>query len=119
MTTLAMFGRRKLLFVVPTAAVVLAPAGTHGQQPKLTLGTAMPGGGVENFGMEFIDRLRSVDSSLEFRAVTTKGIMDNVSLLEAGELDLALAFGEVTHDLFAGIGRPPTAAIAPSTISRA
>jgi uncharacterized protein len=107
MTARPMFGRRSLLSVIPSV-VVIPSASAFAQQAKLTLGTAMPGGGVETFGIDLIDRLRSADPSLEIRAVTTKGIMDNISMLEAGELDLALAFGEVTHDLFAGIGRPPT-----------
>jgi TRAP transporter TAXI family solute receptor len=80
------------------------------QQTKITLGTAMDGGAVAGYGAAFIDAMKLVDPSLEIQPVPTKGILDNVAMLEAGELDLALVFGEVTHELFAGIGRPPTKA---------
>ena len=62
-----------------------------------------------------LSRLRSavadingVDPSLEVKTRNTKGSTENVPLLEAGTLDLALVQGEVAHEALAGIGRPPT-----------
>jgi uncharacterized protein len=44
---------------------------------------------------------------LEIEAVNTKGSTENVPMLEAGALDLALVQGEVVHESLAGIGRAP------------
>ncbi|MFI5002898.1 MAG: TAXI family TRAP transporter solute-binding subunit [Reyranellales bacterium] len=99
-------GRRALLAAMP--AVALAGASASAAQMKILLGTAMEGGGVAAYGAALIDALKSVDPTAEIRSVTTGGILGNVSMLEAGDLDIALVFGEVAHDLFAGIGRPPT-----------
>jgi TRAP transporter TAXI family solute receptor len=41
------------------------------------------------------------------RPRNTKGSTENVPLLEAGSLDLALVQGEVAHEALAGIGRAP------------
>ena len=45
--------------------------------------------------------------SLEVKTRNTRGSTENVPLLEAGQLDLALVQGEVAHEALAGIGRPP------------
>ena len=98
--------RRTLLASLPALA---AARGASSAQPmKFKLGTALAGGGVEIYGLALIDGLRSVDPTFEIRAITTKGILDNVARLEDGTLDMALVFGEVAHELFAGIGRPRT-----------
>jgi TRAP transporter TAXI family solute receptor len=88
--------------------VPIAPRIASAQATRLTLGTAIAGGAVSNYGIAFIDGLRQVDPLMDIKAVNTQGIQDNVALLEQGKLDLALVFGEVAHELFAGIGRPPT-----------
>lgn len=98
--------RRALLFAAP--ALALSGRDALAQDTKLKLGTALEGGMVQSYGIAFVDGLRVVDPLMEIRAVTTKGIQDNVSLLEEGKLDLGLVFGEITHELFAGVGRPPT-----------
>lgn len=88
--------------------MALVPRGASAQSTRLSLGTALQGGAVQSYGVAFIDSLRQVDPLMEIKAVTTRGIQDNVALLEQGKLDMALVFGEVAHELFAGIGRPPT-----------
>ena len=98
--------RRALLASMP--AIALGGASAPAQQMKLTLGTAMEGGNIAAYGAALISALRSVDPTLEIRPVSTKGILDNVSRLDSGELDIALVFGEVAHELFEGIGRPVT-----------
>ncbi len=98
--------RRALLASAP--AIVLGAVSAPAQQMKITLGTAMEGGSVAAYGAAFISALRSVDPTFEIRPVTTKGILENVSMLDSGELDIGLVFGEVAHEFFMGIGRPVT-----------
>jgi uncharacterized protein len=81
------------------------PAGA--QAPPLKLGTATPGGGFPVYGAAFIKAIKSVDPAFEIDEVNTKGSTENVPLLEAGKLDLALVQGEVVQDVF-GAGRPPS-----------
>ena len=73
----------------------------------LTLGTATPGGGFPVYGQAVADTLNEVDPSLEIKTQNTKGSTENVPLLEAGALDLALVQGEVAHEAWNGIGRVP------------
>jgi uncharacterized protein len=47
------------------------------------------------------------DPGLEIEAINTKGSTENVPMLEAGTLDIALVQGEVVHESLDGIGRPP------------
>ena len=76
------------------------------RRPKITLATAAEGGAFVVYGQALIDMLRAVDAVLEIRSRPTKGSGENVRLLEAGEVDLALVAGEVAHEVFAGINRP-------------
>jgi uncharacterized protein len=78
----------------------------------VVLGTATPGGGFPVYGDAVAAVLNEVDPSLGVVTRNTKGSTENVPLLEAGELDLALVQGEVAYEALQGIGRPP----APLTI---
>ena len=73
----------------------------------MTLGTATPGGGFPIYGQALADTIAETDPTLTVRTQNTKGSTENVPLLEAGRLDLALVQGEVAHEALAGIGRPP------------
>jgi uncharacterized protein len=73
----------------------------------VSLGTATPGGGFPLYGTAVIEALREVDPSLTIEPRNTKGSTENVPLLEAGKLDLALVQGEVAYEALSGIGRPP------------
>ena len=73
----------------------------------VTLGTATPGGGFPVYGQAVADTINEVDATLDVRPRNTKGSIENVPLLEAGSLDLALVQGEVAHEALTGIGRPP------------
>jgi uncharacterized protein len=73
----------------------------------VTLGTATPGGGFPVYGQAVADIINEVDATLDVRPRNTKGSTENVPLLEAGSLDLALVQGEVAHEALAGIGRAP------------
>lgn len=102
--------RRSLLLAAPAIVPVLAlgAAEASAQGTRISLGTALEGGAVQSYGIAFVDSLRTVDPLMEICSVTTRGILDNVALLEQGKLDIALVFGEIAHELFAGIGRLPT-----------
>ena len=74
---------------------------------SVTLGTATPGGGFPVYGQAVAETIHEVDPGLEIKTQNTKGSTENVPLLEAGRLDLALVQGEVAHEAWSGIGRAP------------
>jgi uncharacterized protein len=74
---------------------------------SVVLGTATPGGGFPVYGDAVAATLNEVDPSLAVTTRNTRGSTENVPLLEAGQLDLALVQGEVAHEALGGIGRPP------------
>src|ERR1700746_1400266 len=88
-------------------AAVLAAVPAQGQQVKVRLGTATPGGGFPVYGDAFIAAIKAQDPAIEIEAINTKGSTENVPRLEAGTLDIALVQGEVVHEALTGIGRPP------------
>src|SRR4051812_41073798 len=88
-------------------AAIAVASGTAAQPMKLRLGTATPGGGFPVYGAAFIEAIKAQDPALEIEAINTKGSTENVSMLEAGSLDIALVQGEVVHEALAGIGRRP------------
>ena len=71
----------------------------------VTLGTATPGGGFPVYGQAVAETINDVDPTLDVRTQHTKGSTENVPLLEAGAVDLALVQGEVAHEAWNGIGR--------------
>ncbi len=79
-----------------------APAKT-----AVVLGTATPGGGFPLYGGAVADTVNAVDPSLSVTPRNTKGSTENVPLLEAGAVDIALVQGEVAYEALFGIGRPP------------
>jgi len=97
--------RRDLLAALP---VVLLGARAVRAQTPLAFGTAAEGGSFMVYALGFLDSMRAVDPDLEIKSVPTNGTTENVPKLEAGELDIAMVSGEVAHELFEGIGRPPT-----------
>jgi TRAP transporter TAXI family solute receptor len=77
------------------------------ERTQVTLGTATPGGGFPVYGNALAATINETDDSLVVKTQNTKGSTENVPLLEAGKLDLALVQGEVAHESLAGIGRAP------------
>lgn len=73
---------------------------------KIVLGTATPGGGFPLYGDAAADTVNETDSSLLVQTRNTAGSAENIRLLEADELDMALVAGEPAYEAFAGIGRP-------------
>ncbi|HET8576454.1 MAG TPA: TAXI family TRAP transporter solute-binding subunit [Methylomirabilota bacterium] len=82
-------------------------ADTPAPPTAVSLGTATPGGGFPVYGEALATTINETDPSLEVQPRHTKGSTENVPLLEAGRLDLALVQGEVAHEALSGIGRPP------------
>jgi TRAP transporter TAXI family solute receptor len=76
------------------------------EKATVSLGTATPGGGFPAYGQAFTETVNEMEPTLEVRPQNTKGSTENVPLLEAGKLDLALVQGEVALEAFNGIGRP-------------
>jgi TRAP transporter TAXI family solute receptor len=52
--------------------------------------------------------MNDADKTLAIEPRNTKGSNENIPLLEAGQLDLALVAGEPSYEAFMGIGRPRT-----------
>jgi TRAP transporter TAXI family solute receptor len=98
--------RRSLLMAGVLAAL---PGGMAQAQGKTTvvLGTATPGGGFPAFGAAFAETVNETDASLQVELRNTKGSTENIPLIEAGSLDLALVTGEPLHEALNGIGRAP------------
>ena len=72
----------------------------------VTLGTATPGGGFPIYGDAFVAAITAADPTLDVQPRNTKGSAENVPLLEAGKLDIALVQGESAYEALNGIGRP-------------
>jgi TRAP transporter TAXI family solute receptor len=78
------------------------------QKTTVTLGTATPGGGFPLYGDAFAQAMNEADPTLSILPRNTKGSNENIPLLEAGSLDIALVAGEPSYEAFMGIGRPAT-----------
>src|SRR4051812_17255658 len=74
----------------------------------ISLGTATPGGGFPLYGNAFAELMNEADPTLSIAPRNTKGSNENIPLLEADQLDIALVAGEPAYEAFAGIGRPRT-----------
>src|SRR5258708_26279356 len=96
---------RRITLLLVSAA--FAGSAARAQPVKIRLGTATPGGGFPVYGAAFIAAIKAQDPALEIEAINTKGSTENVPLLEAGSLDIALVQGEVVHEALSGVGRPP------------
>lgn len=76
---------------------------------KVILGTATPGGGFPLYGGAFAETVNATDPTLIVEPRNTKGSTENIPLLEAGQLDIALVTGEPAYEAFEDIGRPRSA----------
>ena len=72
---------------------------------SLILGTATPGGGFPVFGAAYSEALNAQEPRLRIETRNTKGSTENVPLLEAGKVDVALVAGEVAS---AALAKPGT-----------
>src|SRR2546428_12757236 len=83
------------------------PGGSADRKTVVVLGTATPGGGFPVYGAAVADTIHETEPALAIEQRNTKGSTENVPLLEAGQLDIALVPGEGAHAAVHGIGRPP------------
>jgi TRAP transporter TAXI family solute receptor len=99
-------------WIVTLCAALAVAGGAMAQEARpvttLSLGTATPGGGFPLYGDAFVAVMNAADPALQLVTRNTKGSTENIPLLEAGQLDLALVAGEPAYEAFKGIGRPPT-----------
>ena len=101
----AVAGLAAVLVILPGGGIV----GTASAQQRtvVVLGTATPGGGFPVYGAAVAETINDTDPTLSVEPRNTKGSTENVPLLEAGRLDIALVQGEVVHESLTGVGRPP------------
>ena len=78
------------------------------QKISISLGTATPGGGFPLYGNAFAEIMNGAEPLLSIEPRNTKGSNENIPLLEAGQLDIALVAGEPSYEAFMGIGRART-----------
>ncbi len=103
-----------IAYIVCAGALLLAGSamaqdgGKIIQKTTISLGTATPGGGFPLYGNAFAEVMNDADKTLAIEPRNTKGSNENIPLLEAGQLDLALVAGEPSYEAFMGIGRPRT-----------
>jgi hypothetical protein len=76
------------------------------QKTTISLGTATPGGGFPLYGNAFAEVMNEADPTLSIEPRNTKGSNENIPLLEAGQLDIALVAGEPAYEAFMGIRQP-------------
>jgi uncharacterized protein len=104
----------KLVWIVCTGVALLAGNAMAQDGDKaiskttISLGTATPGGGFPLYGSAFAAAINAADPTLSIEPRNTKGSNENIPLLEAGNLDLALVAGEPAYEAFMAIGRPAT-----------
>jgi TRAP transporter TAXI family solute receptor len=103
-----------ITYIVCAGALLLAGSamaqdgGKIIQKTTISLGTATPGGGFPLYGNAFAEVMNNADPTLAIEPRNTKGSNENIPLLQAGQLDLALVAGEPAYEAFMGIGRPRT-----------
>jgi uncharacterized protein len=90
-----------------TVAMIASPTAIGEEVSPLVLGTATPGGGFAVYGQAVLETLAATDPELRIELRATKGSAENIPLLEAGKLDLAVVEGTIAHEALAGIGRTP------------
>jgi len=75
-------------------------------QQILVLGTATPGGGFPVFGEAFAAVVNAQEPALRIQPRNTKGSTENVPMLEAHQLDIALVAGELASAALASPDTP-------------
>src|SRR6478736_8136263 len=104
----------KLAHIVCASVLLLAGSASAQNGGKtiskttISLGTATPGGGFPLYGDAFAAVMNEADPALSIEPRNTRGSNENIPLLEAGSLDIALVTGEPSYEAFMGIGRPAT-----------
>ena len=91
--------------VLLLAGTAVAEEGSKAiSKTNISLGTATPGGGFPLYGNALAEVMNAADASLSIEPRNTKGSNENIPLLEAGQLDIALVAGEPSYEAFMGLG---------------
>jgi TRAP-type uncharacterized transport system substrate-binding protein len=85
------------VYVAPTSRCNVLRYAVAADRTVVSLGTATPGGGFPLYGGAVAETINAEDATLDVQPRNTKGSTENVPLLEAGTLDIALVQGEVAH----------------------
>jgi uncharacterized protein len=96
------------LMGLAAAISALASDAARAEPRVVVLGTATPGGGFPVYGDAVAATVNAMEPALRVETRNTKGSTENVPMLEAGQLDIGLVQGEVAHEAFEGVGRPPS-----------
>src|SRR5213592_3581036 len=102
-----MVGGSRAAVALALGGWLMGSAAWAAEKTVVVLGTATPGGGFPVYGAAVADIINETDPTLAVQTRNTKGSTENVPLLEAGQLDLALVQGEVVHEALTGVGRSP------------
>lgn len=92
------------IFCAIFLALAIIPA-SAADRTIVSLGTATPGGGFPVYGNTFAEAVNRSDNSLRIETRFTKGSKENIPLLEAGKLDIALIQGESLYEWLSGSGQ--------------
>jgi TRAP transporter TAXI family solute receptor len=84
-------------FTVFLLGILAMNAAAAQDRSVVVLGTATPGGGFPVYGAAFADMVEAQEPALRIEQRNTKGSTENVPLLEAGKVDIALVQGEVAN----------------------
>ena len=100
--------RAHVRFALVVATVICGISSAGGALPaRIVMGTATPGGGFPVYGEAVVRTIAKTDPDLAIEARNTNGSTENIPLLEAGKLDIALVQGEAAYEALQGVGRPP------------
>jgi len=100
----------KFAYLVCAGALLLAghalaeEGGKAISRTTISLGTATPGGGFPLYGNAFAEMMNAADQTLSIEPRNTKGSNENIPLLDAGQVDIALVAGEPSYEAFMGLG---------------
>ncbi|MCJ2045615.1 TAXI family TRAP transporter solute-binding subunit [Methylobacterium sp. J-078] len=90
--------RRTLVLGAALAALPIRVRAQDGRTTRLVLATATPGGSFPAFGEALAEAMRETDPGLMLTLRPSKGSQENLALLRAGSVDLALVQGEYAYD---------------------
>lgn len=98
--------RLSLLVCSLTLLMPLTFLSAETNSKNIVLGTSTKGGGFQLFGQTLAEVVNNTTTGLQIEAIATKGSKENLSLLEAGKIDIGLVEGNAARQALQGIGRP-------------
>lgn len=97
---------RRRPFLQAGLCAALSPGLLRAQdKTPVVLGTATAGGGFPLYGAALAETINELEATLTLQPRNTRGSTENIPLIEAGQLDIALCTGEPLHEALNGIGR--------------